>query len=248
MRLPTQPGLWPAFWMMGEDLGRVGWPRSGEIDVMELVGDEPGKVWASAHGPGYIRAGLTAPFDLPHGQTFSDEFHTFGVELSGDELAFDVDGTVYHRVHRRDIGADKVWVFDRSTSSSTSPSAANGPDHRRRARSCPRGWSSTTSRSTADGQAAADHTERPAAPTVAGIACAGSGSSPVRSAHVGAIRLAAWRAAKIAKPPSTSQKGSVCGPSGKSRGSTEAVAGVATLIPRAPALWYIEITKLSVVG
>ncbi len=113
MRLPTQPGLWPAFWMMGEDLGRVGWPRSGEIDVMELVGDEPGKVWASAHGPGYIRAGLTAPFDLPHGQTFSDEFHTFGVELSGDELAFDVDGTVYHRVHRRDIGADKVWVFDK---------------------------------------------------------------------------------------------------------------------------------------
>lgn len=112
MTLPQGKGLWPAFWLLGANYPEVGHPASGEIDIMELVGDEPFRVWSSAHGPGYTLSGLTAKYDLPAGQTFTDGFHTFALDWSPTELAFSVDGTVYHRVPRSAIG-DSEWVFDK---------------------------------------------------------------------------------------------------------------------------------------
>src|SRR5512146_277061 len=44
LRLPVGQGVWPAFWMLGEDLPQVGWPRCGEIDIMENKGSEPSVV------------------------------------------------------------------------------------------------------------------------------------------------------------------------------------------------------------
>lgn len=112
IKLPAGSGLWPAFWLMGADYPRVGHPASGEIDVMEYVGQEPWRVWSSVHGPGYVRAGLTAPFNLPAGSTYAGAFHTFALDWSPQELAFSVDGTVYHRVPRSAVG-DHEWVFDK---------------------------------------------------------------------------------------------------------------------------------------
>ena len=86
-------------------------PMCGEIDIMELVGDEPGRIWSSVHGPGYTLSGLTAKYDLPAGQTYHDGFHTFALDWSPSELVFSVDGTVYHRVPRSAID-DNPWVFD----------------------------------------------------------------------------------------------------------------------------------------
>ena len=51
MRLPYGQGIWPAFWMLGNDIGAVGWPACGEIDVMEMVGYEPNRVFGTLHGP-----------------------------------------------------------------------------------------------------------------------------------------------------------------------------------------------------
>jgi beta-glucanase (GH16 family) len=77
IKIPRGQGLWPAFWMLGNDIGTVGWPNSGELDVMENIGREPGTVYGTLHGPGYSGgAGLSSRYTLPGGQAFADAFHT----------------------------------------------------------------------------------------------------------------------------------------------------------------------------
>ena len=53
MKIPRGQGIWPAFWMLGNNIGIVGWPNSGEIDIMENIGREPNTVHGTIHGPGY---------------------------------------------------------------------------------------------------------------------------------------------------------------------------------------------------
>jgi beta-glucanase (GH16 family) len=112
MKLPRGQGMWPAFWMLGNDIGTVGWPASGEIDIMENVGFEPGTVHGTIHGPGYSgSAGIGAGYTLPGGQSFSDGFHTFAVGWAPNSLAWSVDGIVYERRTPADLGGNR-WVFD----------------------------------------------------------------------------------------------------------------------------------------
>jgi beta-glucanase (GH16 family) len=54
--VPRGQGLWPAFWMLGDNYGRVGWPDCGQIDIMLNIGKEPGRVQGTVHGPGYSGA------------------------------------------------------------------------------------------------------------------------------------------------------------------------------------------------
>ena len=53
IKIPRGQGMWPAFWMLGDDIGSAGWPNSGEIDIMENIGSEPNTVHGTMHGPGY---------------------------------------------------------------------------------------------------------------------------------------------------------------------------------------------------
>ncbi len=93
MKIPRGQGMWPAFWMLGTDIGSVGWPNSGEIDVMENVGFEPSTVHGTIHGPGYSGAnGIGAGYTLPNGQAFADAFHTFAVDWAPNSIKWSVDG------------------------------------------------------------------------------------------------------------------------------------------------------------
>ncbi len=113
IQVPRGRGLWPAFWMLGANIRTAGYPACGEVDIMELVGSEPGTVSSSVHGPGYTMAGLTKPYTLPDGRRFTDGFHEFAVDWSPGELVFSVDGQAYHRIVRGDLPAGTEWVFDR---------------------------------------------------------------------------------------------------------------------------------------
>src|ERR1051326_6211872 len=53
IKIPFGQGIWPAFWMLGEDIPTAGRPRCGEIDIMENIGKEPATVHGTVHGPGY---------------------------------------------------------------------------------------------------------------------------------------------------------------------------------------------------
>ncbi|WP_405386638.1 family 16 glycosylhydrolase [Streptomyces sp. NBC_01102] len=113
MKIPRGQGIWPAFWMLGNDIGQVGWPNSGEIDVMENVGFEPSTVHGTLHGPGYSGSGgIGAGYTLPGGQAFADAFHTFAVDWSPGAITWSVDGTVYQRRTPADLGG-RQWVFDK---------------------------------------------------------------------------------------------------------------------------------------
>jgi beta-glucanase (GH16 family) len=112
IKIPQGQGMWPAFWMLGNNIGQVGWPDCGEIDIMENIGKEPTKVHGSMHGPGYSgSSGLTGTYTLPSGN-FADDFHIFAVEWEPSVVRFYVDGNLYETRTPADLPAGKTWVFD----------------------------------------------------------------------------------------------------------------------------------------
>jgi beta-glucanase (GH16 family) len=112
IQIPRGQGMWPAFWMLGNNIGSVGWPNSGEIDVMENIGREPGTVHGSLHGPGYSGGNsLTAGYSLGGGQAFADGFHTYAVDWAPGSVTFSVDGNQYERRTPADTRGNP-WVFD----------------------------------------------------------------------------------------------------------------------------------------
>lgn len=114
IKVPFGQGMWPAFWMLGDDIERAGWPGCGEIDIMENVGKEPSVIHGSIHGPGYTgNVGIEAPYTLPGGQRFADDFHVFAVEWSPETIAFYVDQTMYVKRTRADLKPGWQWVFDK---------------------------------------------------------------------------------------------------------------------------------------
>ncbi|MER7363927.1 family 16 glycosylhydrolase [Nonomuraea wenchangensis] len=110
MKLPRGQGIWPAFWMLGNDIGSVGWPNSGEIDIMENIGREPNTVHGTIHGPGYSGGGgIGAAYTI--GGAFADAFHTFAVDWSPNLIIWYVDGVEYQRRTPADLGGNR-WVYD----------------------------------------------------------------------------------------------------------------------------------------
>jgi beta-glucanase (GH16 family) len=113
LKIPFGQGLWPAFWMLGDNIGTAGWPTCGEIDIMENIGKEPSTVHGTFHGPGYSGAqGVSAAYALPNSRKFSDDFHTFAVEWEPNVMRFYVDGLLYKTRTPADLPAGKAWVFD----------------------------------------------------------------------------------------------------------------------------------------
>ena len=113
IKLPPGAGLWPAFWMLGDNFGDVGWPRSGEIDIMEFVGRNPDVVFGSLHGPNYSGAeAFSRETDLPDGGDFSDDFHVYRIDWDPGRIAFRVDGELYQTRSSSEINAEGTWVFD----------------------------------------------------------------------------------------------------------------------------------------
>jgi beta-glucanase (GH16 family) len=118
IRIPSGQGMWPAFWMLGDNISSVGWPKCGEIDIMENVGKEPGLVHGSVHGPMTTGAAtdLTSTVSLPTGKDFASAFHVYAVEWEPDAVRFYVDETLYATYTASSVAATPStagsWVFD----------------------------------------------------------------------------------------------------------------------------------------
>lgn len=113
IKIPRGQGIWPAFWMLGDNIGEAGWPRCGEIDIMENIGKEPRMVHGTIHGPGYSGdKGIGAPFSLPSAQNFGDDFHVFAVEWEQNAIRFYVDDHLYATRMPADLPPGSKWVYD----------------------------------------------------------------------------------------------------------------------------------------
>jgi beta-glucanase (GH16 family) len=113
IRVPYGQGIWPAFWLLGDNIDTAHWPNCGEIDIMENIGKEPSIVHGTFHGPGYsAESGLTAAYSLPAGQKFSDDFHTFAVEWEPNVIRFYVDESMFKTRTPADLPGGASWVFD----------------------------------------------------------------------------------------------------------------------------------------
>ena len=118
MQLPVGPGIWPAFWSLGTDIGSVNWPSCGEMDFMENVpasgGLGPGVVKSTIHGPGYSGTdGLGKDFTFP-GASDVTTHHTYGAIWSPFMVQFYVDDpmNVFFVRTARDLPAGKQWAFN----------------------------------------------------------------------------------------------------------------------------------------
>jgi beta-glucanase (GH16 family) len=111
-KLPSGRGTWPAIWMLGTNIGEVGWPACGEIDIMEFVGYDPGVVHANIHTKKYnhaINTGKGASLKLPDA---SEAFHVYAVEWDRDQMDFFVDEQKYFTFRNEGTGPES-WPFDR---------------------------------------------------------------------------------------------------------------------------------------
>ncbi|WP_400074919.1 family 16 glycosylhydrolase [Winogradskyella sp. R77965] len=111
IQLPWGQGLWPAFWMLGDDNnGSEVWPQIGEIDIMENRGQEPTLINGSVHGPGYSGGeAITKAFELENDR-FDTGFHVFGIEWGENYINYYVDDVLYNQITPDDVNGE--WVFN----------------------------------------------------------------------------------------------------------------------------------------
>jgi beta-glucanase (GH16 family) len=113
IRIPYSQGIWPAFWMLGEDIRTAGWPRCGEIDILENIGKEPLIVHGTVHGPGYSGGkGIGKPYQLAGGKRFADDFHVYSIIWKSDSIEWLVDGNSYHKFTTANLPEGTKWAFD----------------------------------------------------------------------------------------------------------------------------------------
>ncbi len=110
MKLPYGQGIWPAFWMLGNNIDEVPWPLSGEIDIMEHVGKEPRRIYGTVHGPGYSGSGGIGHFTTLPENSLQQEFHTFAIEWDPGEIRWFVDDEQFFKLTSEQVNNE--WVYD----------------------------------------------------------------------------------------------------------------------------------------
>ncbi len=121
IRMPSATGLWPAFWLLGSNINSVGWPASGEIDVMENVLTAPlgvDKISSTIHGPGYSGGnGISKVYTFPNNGRVDDAtYHIYGLIWSPSLIQFYVDDptNIFQTIPATAIPAGTKWAYDNS--------------------------------------------------------------------------------------------------------------------------------------
>jgi beta-glucanase (GH16 family) len=111
LKLPQTQGIWPAFWLLGNNIGSVGWPTCGELDIMEHIGTEPTLTHGAMHGPGYSGATpFSGTFNL--GEVVNANYHVYAIEWTADAVRWYVDNNLFYTVTRSQVQQYGNWVFD----------------------------------------------------------------------------------------------------------------------------------------
>lgn len=113
IRVPYGQGMWPAFWMLGvQDSPSEIWPFIGEIDIMEMRGQDPTKLIGSVHGPGYSGGEAISKEYVFQNDRLDTGFHIYGIEWGPDYVNHYVDDVLYNQITPEDLPEGAEWVFD----------------------------------------------------------------------------------------------------------------------------------------
>ena len=110
-RLPKAVGTWPAIWMLPTDWKYGGWPSSGEIDIMEHVGYDPGVVHGTVHTKAFNHGIGTQKGKQIQVPDFSKKFHRYAIRWSANKIDFYVDDVLYNSFANTG-GNFEEWPFD----------------------------------------------------------------------------------------------------------------------------------------
>lgn len=95
-KVPTGKGYLPAFWMMPTDENLYGqWPKCGEIDIMEVMGQETNKAYGTIHY-GEPHAQSQGTYSVSAADNFADNYHTYAVDWEPGKITWYIDGIKYH--------------------------------------------------------------------------------------------------------------------------------------------------------
>jgi len=109
-KLPSGGGVWPAIWMLGSNFGTVGWPACGEIDIMEYVGNNPGKISSALHTPSSF--GATNNYKVTPINNETTEFHLFSAIWTNNSITFLLDDVEYY-TYKPAVKNDQTWPFNK---------------------------------------------------------------------------------------------------------------------------------------
>lgn len=114
IKIPEGQGIWPAFWMLGDNIAKDAWPQCGEIDIMENIGREPATNHSSLHGPSstHPTSDLTKTISLASGKKLADKFHLYALEWEPTAVRFYLDDQLFATFTANDWPAGGSWVFD----------------------------------------------------------------------------------------------------------------------------------------
>lgn len=108
-KLPLGHGIWPAFWMLGANIDTVGWPKCGEIDILEYIGKERNVVFTSLHTQD--SHGNTLNTKKTKVETIEQGFHLYAIDWNSDKIDFYVDNKLVYTFSPKDK-TEAVWPFN----------------------------------------------------------------------------------------------------------------------------------------
>ena len=109
-KIPKKKGVWPAIWLLSDNIFSEGWPKCGEIDIMEHINNED-IIYGTIHSEEYNHMTETQIGGNVTIENLDTQFHTFGLEWNSESLIWFIDDKIYHRVNKKEYFKDK-WPFD----------------------------------------------------------------------------------------------------------------------------------------
>ncbi|MBD3582917.1 glycoside hydrolase family 16 protein [Flavobacterium selenitireducens] len=109
VKLPTGHGIWPAFWMLGSNISEAGWPKSGEIDIMEYIGREPHIAYTTIHTQD--THGANASSKKTEFKNIEKGYHTFACDWTKERIIFFVDDKAVY-TYSPENKTENNWPFD----------------------------------------------------------------------------------------------------------------------------------------
>ncbi len=110
-KLPIGKGIWPAFWMLGSNISEVGWPKCGEIDILEYIGKEPDVIFTSLHTQ--ASHGNTINTKKTKIETIEEGFHIYAVDWNEQKMDFFVDEKLVYTFNPQ-LKNEDIWPFDKN--------------------------------------------------------------------------------------------------------------------------------------